>query len=58
MSHAGKWVIVGFTNKEYKIVYNKLRQTAKEILKSRHKREFKKIMKNLLKKEIKKWKLN
>ena len=46
-SKVGKWLIAGFDEKQSRILYERFRSKAYQILKKKHEREYKKIITKL-----------
>ena len=46
-SRAGKWKVLGFSDKEYDIIYQRLRQEAKGIVIKKHNKEYLKVLRKL-----------
>ena len=46
-SKAGKWRVLGFSDKEYDIIYQRLRQEAKGMIIKKHNKEYLKVLRKL-----------
>lgn len=51
---AGKWKVLGFTNEQREVIFQRLRSRAKGLIVKKHNKEYKELFKKLREQEIKK----